>query len=137
MVRLKATVQQVRTSCANDIRKRDVQIQRLKGHFTSQQRGNRTGIVGASITINPGVTGVGNMASGGRDEGPDVEDPEYNLKQETTEFLTQLSQSLSDENDNLIGLVRTTITTLKELQGMPEGPRQHDEDLSTIGEEDE
>ncbi|PVI06705.1 hypothetical protein DM02DRAFT_609507 [Periconia macrospinosa] len=137
MVRLKATVQQVRTSCANDIRKRDVQIQRLKSHLTSQQRGNRTGVIGASITINPGVMGVGGIANGAKDEAPDVDDPEYSLKQETTEFLTQLSQSLSDENDNLIGLVRTTINTLKELQGMPEGPRQHGEDLSTIGEEDE
>ncbi|CAI6339471.1 unnamed protein product [Periconia digitata] len=136
MVRLKSTVQQVRTSCANDIRKRDVQLQRLKGHLTSQQRGNQTRVVGASITINPGAS-VANLTNGGRDEGPDVEDPEYTLKQETTEFLTQLSQSLSDENDNLIGLVRTTITTLKELQGMPEESRQHGEDLSTIGEEDE
>ncbi|KAJ4292672.1 hypothetical protein N0V90_009335 [Kalmusia sp. IMI 367209] len=136
MVRLKTSVQQVRTSCANDIRKRDVQIQRLKGHLTSQQRGNKTGLVGASITINPGITGAGGMTSNMRDDGPDVDDPEYSLKQETTEFLTQLSQSLSDENDNLIGLVRTAITTLKELQGMPEGQREG-EDLSVIREEEE
>ncbi|KAF2676954.1 hypothetical protein K458DRAFT_424317 [Lentithecium fluviatile CBS 122367] len=138
MVRLKTTVQQVRTSCANDIRKRDVQIQRLKSHLTSQQRGNKTGLVGASITINPGALGMAGMTGSTRDDAPDVDDPEYTLKQETTEFLTQLSQSLSDENDNLIGLVRTTITTLKELQGMPESQRlEHGDDLSTIGEEDE
>lgn len=138
LMRLKTTVQQVRTSCANDIRKRDVQIQRLKSHLTSQQRGNKTGLVGASITINPGAAAMAGMTGNPRDDGPDVDDPEYSLKQETTEFLTQLSQSLSDENDNLIGLVRTTITTLKELQGMPEGQRQEDgEGLSTIGEEDE
>lgn len=136
MVRLKTTVQQVRTSCANDIRKREVQIQRLKGHLTTQQRGNKTGLVGASITINPGLTGAGGMTASMRDSAPDVDDPEYSLKQETTEFLTQLSQSLSDENDNLIGLVRTAITTLKELQGMPE-ERSEGEDLSVIREEDE
>jgi hypothetical protein len=136
MLRLKTTVQQVRTSCANDIRKRDVQMQRLKSHLTSQQRGNKTGLVGASITINPGATGLGGMAGSTRDEAPDVDDPEYSLRQETTEFLTQLSQSLSDENDNLIGLVRTTITTLKELQGIPEIQRPG-EDLSIVGEEDE
>jgi len=138
MVRLKTTVQQVRTSCANDVRKRDVQIQRLKSHLTTQQRGNKTGLVGASITINPGAMGMGGMTGSTRDDAPDVDDPEYSLKQETTEFLTQLSQSLSDENDNLIGLVRTTITTLKELQGIPEIQRhEHGEDLSTVGEEDE
>lgn len=138
MLRLKTTVQQVRTSCANDIRKRDVQIQRLKSHLTSQQRGNKTGLVGASITINPGSIGLGASTSSMRDEAPDLDDPGYSLKQETTEFLTQLSQSLSDENDNLIGLVRNTLMTLKELQGMPDHNGQGDaEGLSVIGEEDE
>ncbi|KAL1612777.1 hypothetical protein SLS60_001006 [Paraconiothyrium brasiliense] len=135
MVRLKTTVQQVRTSCANDIRKREVQIQRLKTHLTSQQRGNRTGLVGASITINPGITGAGGLTASMRDDAPNVDDPAYTLKQETTEFLTQLSQNLSDENDNLIGLVRTAITTLKELQGIPE-ERTEGEDLSVIKEEE-
>lgn len=136
MLRLKTTVQQVRTSCANDVRKREVQIQRLKGHLTTQQRGNKTGLVGASITINPGLTGAGGMAASMRDDAPDVDDPGYSLKQETTEFLTQLSQSLSDENDNLIGLVRTAIGTLKELQGMSEELNEG-ADLSVIREEEE
>jgi hypothetical protein len=120
MARMKATVQQIRTSCANDIRKRDVQIQRLKTHLTAQQRGNKTGLVGASIVITPGVTGANTGSTAKADESSDVDDPEYSLRQETTEFLTQLSQSLSDENDNLIGLVRSTLSTLKELQGLPE-----------------
>jgi hypothetical protein len=138
MLRLKTTVQQVRTSCANDVRKRDVQIQKLKGHLTGQQRGNKTGLVGASITINPGSIGVGGATSSIRDDSPDLNDPSYSLKQETTEFLTQLSQSLSDENDNLIGLVRSTLLTLKELQGMPERNGGEDEEgLSVIGEEGE
>ncbi|KAF2798442.1 hypothetical protein K505DRAFT_321885 [Melanomma pulvis-pyrius CBS 109.77] len=138
MLRLKTTVQQVRTSCANDIRKRDVQMQRLKSHLTSQQRGNKSGLVGASIIINPGATGFYGGASSTRDQDLDADDPEYTLKQETTEFLTQLSQSLSDENDNLISLTRSTLLTLKELQGMPEEHRHDDgEGLSTIGEEDE
>ncbi|KAH7138637.1 Afadin and alpha-actinin-binding-domain-containing protein [Dendryphion nanum] len=137
MLRLKITVQQVRTTCANDIRKRDVQIQRLKSHLTSQQRGNKSGLVGASITIHPGSMGV-NGAGMSKDDGPDVDDPEYSLKQETTEFLTQLSQNLSDENDNLIGLVRSTLMTLRELQGISDSQRQEvGEELSTIGEEDE
>jgi hypothetical protein len=93
--------------------------------------------VGASITINPGTAGM-NGTSSSREDNPDVDDPEYSLKQETTEFLTQLSQSLSDENDNLIGLARSTLMTLKELQGIPLAQLQEDsEGLSTIGEEDE
>ncbi|OMP82409.1 hypothetical protein BK809_0006719 [Diplodia seriata] len=120
MLRLKTTVQQVRTACANDVRRRDVQIQRLKSHLTAQQRGNKTGLVGASITITPGSTGSGPTRMGRDEDMPSLEDAEYSLKQETTEFLTQLSQGLSDENDNLIGLVRSTLATLRELQGMPE-----------------
>ncbi|KAF1851590.1 uncharacterized protein K460DRAFT_362345 [Cucurbitaria berberidis CBS 394.84] len=138
MQRLKTTVEQVRTSCTNDVRKRDKEIQRLKGHLTSQQRGNKTGLVGASITINPGNIGLGGSPYGIRDDSSDLNDPEYSLKQETTEFLTQLSQSLSDENDNLIGLVRSTLLTLRELQGMPDNSTQNDtEGLSVIGEEEE
>ena len=138
MQRLKTTVEQVRTSCTNDVRKRDREIQRLKSHLTSQQRGNKTGLVGASITINPGSIGLGGSTNGTRDDAPDPSDPEYSLKQETTEFLTQLSQSLSDENDNLIALVRSTLITLRDLQGMPEHNRQEGEEgLSVIGEEDE
>ncbi|KAJ8108431.1 hypothetical protein OPT61_g8177 [Boeremia exigua] len=138
MLRLKTTVDQVRTSCSNDVRKRDIQIQRLKSHLTSQQRGNKTGLVGASITINPGVAGLGGSTSTLRADEPDLEDPGYSLRQETTEFLTQLSQNLSDENDSLIALVRSTLVTLRELQGMPEMAAQEDADgLSGIGEEDE
>lgn len=119
MLRLKATVQQVRTACANDVRKRDVQIQKLKSHLTAQQRGNKAGLVGASITITPGVTGMGANGRGARDDDVlDDQDVEWSLKQETNEMLTQLSQSLGEENSDLTNLVRSTLDTLKELQGI-------------------
>ncbi|KAL6153660.1 hypothetical protein ACJBU6_08793 [Exserohilum turcicum] len=138
MQRLKTTVDQIRTTCTNDVRKRDREIARLKSHLTSQQRGNKTGLVGASITINPGTMGLGASTSNLREDAPGVDDPEYSLKQETTEFLTQLSQSLSDENDNLIGLVRSTLLTLKELQGMSEqNARGDEEDASDLGEQED
>jgi hypothetical protein len=138
MQRLKTTVDQIRTTCTNDVRKRDREIVRLKSHLTSQQRGNKTGLVGASITINPGTMGLGGAASSVREDVPNVDDPEYSLKQETTEFLTHLSQSLSDENDNLIGLVRSTLLTLKELQGMSgQNARADSEGASDLGEDEE
>ncbi|KAJ5761424.1 hypothetical protein N7533_003463 [Penicillium manginii] len=94
--RMKATVQQVRAQCANDVRKRDLEMQKLKSHLAERQRGKREG------------------------GGERVHDPQYNLKEETTEFLTELCQNLSDENDTLIELARNTVDTLKELQGLPE-----------------
>lgn len=48
-----------------------------------------------------------------------AEDP-TSLAQDTTDFLTKLSQDLADENDNLIALVRTTLSTLKAIQGLPD-----------------
>ena len=73
----------------------------------------------------------------------DLGDPEYSLKQETTAFLTQLSQSLSDENDGLIGLLREALTTTKELLGLPAntqamadsaiGSRGSGDDIADVG----
>lgn len=62
----------------------------------------------------PGSRSVGNHV--------DLASSQYNLRQETTDFLTQLSQGLSDENDALIGLVRDTLSSLRRLQGMPPDP---------------
>ena len=114
-------LQQVRTQCANDVRKRDIQIQRLKTHLTTQQRGTRPASTASTITITPGVIGTatnfGNSKIADRDL--DLDSPDYMLKQETTEFLTTLCQNLSNENDNLLSLVRSTLNTLRSLQGQP------------------
>jgi len=110
-------VQQVRSQCANDIRKRDLEIRRLKEHLNGQQRGKREGLGISTIVIKPTPMTAPNKA-GEVEGGEDLDSPNYSLRQETTEFLTQLSQGLSDENDNLIGLVRSTLATLRNLQGL-------------------
>ncbi|KAJ6015824.1 hypothetical protein N7540_010415 [Penicillium herquei] len=114
--RMKSTVQQVRAQCANDIRKRDLEMQRLKSHLAERQRGKREGLSVTTININPGSSRSRLRSSGG----DRVNDPGYSLKQETTDFLTELCQNLSDENDTLIELARNTVETLKELQGLPQ-----------------
>jgi len=133
VARLKTSLAQVRTQCANDVRKRDLELARLKTHLQGQQRGNRVGVTAPSISFtNKGANGVRGgkpTASGG--SVLDLGDPEYSLKQETTEFLTQLSQSLSDENDGLIGLIRGALGTLKEVLGLSALAHQHPD--SAIG----
>ncbi|KAI9719242.1 MAG: hypothetical protein M1812_003572 [Candelaria pacifica] len=128
MTRLKIVLSQVRTSCANDIRKRDVQISRLKGQLTTQQRGTRQPLSASTITITPGIMGGSQTSMGGsyggagskrEQEIASLDSPDYSLRQETTEFLTSLSQSLSDENDSLIALVRESLATLRSMQGLP------------------
>jgi hypothetical protein len=113
VARLKTALAQIRTQCANDVKKRDLELARLKAHLQDQRRGNRTGVVAPSMTVSGGERWQRESSS------KDVKDPEYSLKQETTAFLTQLSQSLSDENDGLIGLLREALSTVKELLGLP------------------
>lgn len=125
--RMKTTVQQVRAQCANDIRKRDLEMQKLKSHLAERQRGKREGLSVTTININPATKGSQLRASGGER----VNDSGYSLQQETTEFLTELCQNLSDENDTLIELARNTVATLKELQGLPEiEDRDGDDDIA-------
>ncbi|RDW61228.1 uncharacterized protein DSM5745_10726 [Aspergillus mulundensis] len=113
--RMKTNVQQVRSQCANDIRKRDLELQKLKAHLADRQRGKRDGLGVTTININPAASQSSRRYLSG---GEGVHDPGYSLKQETNEFLTQLLQNLSDENDSLISLARNTVHTLKDLQGL-------------------
>lgn len=128
VVKMKTALAQVKTQCTNDVRKRDLELARLKTHLQGQQRGNKVGMTAPSITITGGARRPANDATL-----HELGDPEYSLKQETTEFLTQLSQSLSDENDNLITLVRGALSTMRELLGLPATHKHPDSAIGSMG----
>ncbi|KAL9047378.1 MAG: hypothetical protein Q9214_000029 [Letrouitia sp. 1 TL-2023] len=121
MLKLKGTVQQIRCQCANDVRRRDGEISRLKRHL--EGRRSRDGSIGqvGVVVVTPGMN---KAQSYNRTVGSevDVASSQYSLRQESTDFLTQLSQGLSNENDALIGLVRSTLNTLRDLQGLAPDP---------------
>ncbi|KAK2733971.1 hypothetical protein FQN57_001908 [Myotisia sp. PD_48] len=120
MQRMKSSIHQIRSQCATDVRKRDVEMQKLKSHLAERQRGKRDGLGVITITIQPPPKqSFSHRTIGG---GENLAAPGYSLTQETTEFLTQLCQNLSDENDALIQLGETTIQTLRHLQGLPDTP---------------
>ncbi|KAJ5341846.1 Afadin/alpha-actinin-binding [Penicillium brevicompactum] len=127
--RMKSTVTQVRAQCANDIRKRDLEMQKLKSHLADRQRGKREGLGVTTININPTADRSRLGASGG----DRINDPGYSLKQETTDFLTELCQNLSDENDTLIELARNTVHTLKDLQGLPQAEATQEAESAGMG----
>ena len=121
LLKVKGSVSQIRQQCAKDIRRRDQELARLKRHLEGRRgregNGGRIGVTVITPGISkppPGSRGTGNHA--------DLASSQYNLRQETTEFLTQLSQGLSDENDALIGLVRDTLSNLRHMQGLPPDP---------------
>lgn len=116
LARLKASVTQIKALCTNDVKKRDLHIERLKAHLQGQQRGNKGGLVAPSINITGG-NGSGRVRPGFNASVRELQDPEYSLKQETNEFLTELSQSLSDENDGLISMIRSALHDMKQLLG--------------------
>lgn len=132
MLKLKGTVGQIRQQCANDVRRRDQELARLKRHLEGRRgREGNGGQIGVTV-ITPGISkpppgskGVGTHI--------DLASSQYNLRQETTEFLTQLSQGLSDENDALIGLVRNTLSTLRRLQGLPPDLVLQPQDTNDMG----
>ncbi|KAK3723142.1 hypothetical protein LTR37_001865 [Vermiconidia calcicola] len=126
--KLKTTLAQVKTQCTNDVRRRDLELARLKTHLQGQQRGNKAGMTAPSITITGGPRKAVVDPSM-----HDLGDPEYSLKQETTEFLTQLSQSLSDENDSLITLIRGTLGTMREMLGLPANHKHPDSAIGSMG----
>lgn len=127
--RMKTSVQQVRAQCANDVRKRDLEMQKLKSHLADRQRGKRDGLGVTTININPAVDRGSKLKSFTGSDG--VHEPGYSLRQETNDFLTELCQNLSNENDTLIALARSSIQTLNEVQGLPHVGEEEDNSNGT------
>lgn len=127
--KLKTSLAQVKTQCANDVRKRDLELARLKTHLQGQQRGNKTVMTAPSMTITGGARSKPAFDASVHSVG----DPEYSLKQETTEFLTQLSQSLSDENDSLIALIREALGAMREVLGLSANQKHPDSAIGSMG----
>lgn len=118
--RLKTMVQQVRTQHANEIRKRDHQISKMKERLLEKSRGGRGNKQPISF---PGVTLSGTSSTthlGGSvgSEGTVPGGIDVALTDDTTAILTTLSQNLADENDTLVSMVKSTVTTLKAISGM-------------------
>ncbi|KAL8695085.1 MAG: hypothetical protein Q9218_000363 [Villophora microphyllina] len=132
MLKLKGTIGQIRQQCANDVRRRDQELARLKRHLEGRRgREGNGGQIGVTV-ITPGISKPPPGSKNARNS-VDLASSQYNLRQETTEFLTQLSQGLSDENDALIGLVRETLSNLRHLQGLPPDPILHPQEQHDVG----
>ncbi|KAI1762589.1 Afadin and alpha-actinin-binding-domain-containing protein [Hypoxylon sp. FL1150] len=122
-VKTKTLLTQARAACANEIRKRDRQIDSLKKAVTdaSRVRGGNRGkdVLCISVTGEVGGDERGLPAGATQDEG-------YSLRLETNEFLTQLARGLSEENEGLLSLLGRTVDALRDMGGLERGAESVD-----------
>lgn len=111
--RAKKLVAETRAACANEVRKRDRQIDALKKAVTDagRARGERKGNTITTIQV------AGEIGAEDMNAGASTMDEGYNLRHETNGFLAQLAKGLSEENESLLGLIRKTGDSLKEMSG--------------------
>ncbi|KAL2071086.1 hypothetical protein VTL71DRAFT_12321 [Oculimacula yallundae] len=113
MARMKVLVQQTRSQCAIEVRKRERTLEGLKKHVgDGRVRGGGKVVGSREITV---VAGVGEVDE--RAAGVSVAEEGYDLRSETNEFLTELARGLSEENEHLAALARRTVETLRSLSG--------------------
>ncbi|KAI1813989.1 Afadin and alpha-actinin-binding-domain-containing protein [Poronia punctata] len=115
LAKMKSLVAQTRSACANEVRKRDRQIDSLKKAIADAARVRGGGKSRDVITIT--VTGDYGDESAGLPAGA-TESDGYNLRMETNAFLTELARGLSEENEGLLALVRRTVEGLREMSGL-------------------
>lgn len=134
VAKMKSLVAQSRSACANEVRKRDRQIDNLKKAAADAGRVRGGGRNRDVITIN--ITGKFD-AEGDHSMGMPVgatADEGYSLRMETNGFLTELAKALSEENEGLLTLVRRTVEGLREMSGL-ERDRESGQDPSPVRDE--
>jgi len=114
MLKMKSTLDQVRAKCLSDVRKRDVEIEKLKGHLSGMQRGKReaSGMKVNSIQAQTATIG-GRELRGGQV----VHSVDWSLEKETNDFLATLVNETTAENIALRKVLGDTMNTLKHLTG--------------------
>ena len=115
MAKMKSTLDQVRAKCVNDIRKRDIELEKLKKHVTGMQRGTIQSNGMKIIQLNPQPP----LPKNAREfrSGVAVDDENWTLDKETNDFLAVLVNETSTENVALRHIVGETMDTLKQLTG--------------------
>ncbi|KAK2055874.1 hypothetical protein LY76DRAFT_492876, partial [Colletotrichum caudatum] len=122
VARAKTLVAQTRASCATEVRRRDRQIDGLKKQLGDAGR-PRGSAKSSAVTVINVVAGEGEeKVSPPRRQGKpaaatSTDDSNYDLRSETNEFLTDLARGLGEENEALLGLIRRTTKSLREMSG--------------------
>lgn len=130
MLKMKSTLDQVRAKCISDVRKRDIELEKLKAHLAGLQRGRRdtSGMKVNTLNPQPAMLGAREMRGG-----QDVNSAEWSLEKETNDFLAALVNETSTENVSLRNIVGDAMAELKHLTGLDQDQQQQD---SQVDEDD-
>ena len=120
MAKMKSTLDQVRAKCINDVRKRDMELEKLKKHVAGMQRGSTQSGGIKILQLNPQPQ----LPKNAREFRGNIstEDENWSLEKESSDFLTALVNETSTENTTLRHVIAQTIETLKELTDLDQLP---------------
>lgn len=126
MLKMKSTLDQVRAKCLSDVRKRDGELDKLKAHLASMQRGKKesSGMKINTINWEPELKGRE------RRNGQDVNSLDWSLEKESNDFLAALVNETSTENVSLRRIITDTMEILRDLTDL-------DTQQANIAEEEE
>lgn len=115
LARTKGLVAQSRTSCGNEIRRRDRQIDTLKRQLAEagRARGARSNPAITTITVTGTI--IDSVPSPTR-TGSTMSD-DFSLRGETTTTLAKMSQNLSEENEAMLSIVSKSMAQMREMSG--------------------
>ena len=126
-LKMKSTLDQVRAKSVLDVRKRDLEIEKLKGHVSTLQRGQRGANGGPKMMKQESVSGRGTRNA------HDVNNADWCLEKESNEFLAALVNETSGENVVMRAIITGTLETLREMTGLEDSDVKDETELDGIG----
>jgi hypothetical protein len=123
MLKMKSTLDQVRAKCLQDVRKRDLDIEKLQKQVAQMQRGQRGANDGPRMKQNSLPGRIGHS----------VNTADLGLEQESSDFLAALLNETSGENVALRRIVTEALDTLREMTGMNDMSANDETELDGIG----
>ena len=121
MLKMKSTLDQVRAKCISDIRKRDVELEKLKTHLNGLNRGKKESAAGG-MKINTINIRQKPSSRNGRNS-QDNNESQWTLENETNDFLAAVVNETSTENVALRKIVGDSMRYLRTLTGLED--QQH------------
>jgi len=131
MLKLKSTLDQVRAKYISDIRKRDVELEKLKTHLSGLSRGKKESAAGG-MKINT-INIKQNATSGSGRNSQNNNESQWTLDNETNDFLAAVVNETSSENVALRKIVGDSMRYLRTLTGLDD---QHQGAQKTITDMD-